>query len=114
MRSTIDDPYRTTCRAVTMQIKAIDPKHQSALEALYQADREHVALVISLALAADQAEPDSREHDRAQQRKWYGSWESYNAKRERFIERPELPKRELDAFARAYAQHHGYTPYLTA
>ena len=97
-----------------MQIQAINPKYQRALEALYKADRAHCALVDALALAVDQAEPDSREHDRAQQREWDKSCASYDAKRERFIERPELPQRELDAFARAYAQHHGYTPYLTA
>lgn len=97
-----------------MKIQAINPKYQRALEALYQAERKHVALVDSLALAVDQAEPDSPQYDRAVQREWDRSCDSLDAKRERFIERPELPQRELDAFARAYAAHHGYTPYLTA
>jgi hypothetical protein len=97
-----------------MQIQAINPKYQRALEALYRADREHVALVDRHAEALSQLDPDSDRYQRMEERQLDKESAAYDARVERFIERPELPKRELDAFARAYAQHHGYTPYLTA
>lgn len=97
-----------------MQILAINPKYQRALEALYRADREHVALVDRHAEALSQLDPDSERYQRMEERQLDKESAAYDARVERFIERPELPKRELDAFARAYAQHHGYTPYLTA
>ena len=97
-----------------MKIQAINPKYQRALEALYRADREHVALVDRHAEALSQLDPDSERYQRMEERQLDKESAAYDARVERFIERPELPKRELDAFARAYAQHHGYTPYLTA
>ena len=97
-----------------MQILVINPKYQRALEALYRADREHVALVDRHAEALSQLDPDSERYQRMEERQLDKESAAYDARVERFIERPELPKRELDAFARAYAQHHGYTPYLTA
>lgn len=97
-----------------MKIQAINPKYQRALEALYQAERKHVALVDRHAEALSQLDPDSERYQRMEERQLDKESAAYDARVERFIERPELPKRELDAFARAYAQHHGYTPYLTA
>ena len=97
-----------------MKIQAINPKYQRALEALYRADREHVALVDRHAEALSQLDPDSDRYQRLEERQLDKESAAYDARIERFIERPELPRRELDAFARAYAQHHGYTPYLTA
>lgn len=97
-----------------MQIQAINPKYQRALEALYQADRAHCALVDKHAEALSQLDPDSDRYQRLEERQLDKESAAYDARVERFIERPELPQRELDAFARAYAAHHGYTPYLTA
>ena len=97
-----------------MQIQAINPKYQRALEALYKADRAHCALVDKHAEALSQLDPDSDRYQRMEERQLDKESAAYDARVERFIERPELPQRELDAFARAYAQHHGYTPYLTA
>ena len=97
-----------------MKIQALNPKYQRALEALYRADREHVALVDRHAEALSQLDPDSDRYQRLEERQLDKESAAYDARVERFIERPELPQRELDAFARAYAAHHGYTPYLTA
>lgn len=97
-----------------MQITAINPKHQRALEALYQADRQHVALVDKHTAALDQLDPDSDRYQRTEERQLDKESAAFDAKRERFIERPELPQRELDAFSKAYAEHHGYTPYLVS
>jgi len=95
-----------------MQHVAINPKHQRALDRLYKADRSYCEMVDRHAAYLDSLDPDSDKHYAAQVRIESKEGETLDNLVERHIEQPELPKRELEAFAKSYVAFHGYTPYL--
>ena len=95
-----------------MDHAAINPAHQRAIERLYKADRKLCAMIDANARKLDTLDPDGDNYynlqDRAEQKE---SELHYNLV-ERYIDEPELPKRELEAFSKSYVAFHGYTPYL--
>lgn len=95
-----------------MQHQAINPKHQRALDRLYKADRRYCALVDAGQEKLDSMDPDSdRWHDVAE-RIEYKQAVTADAYIESYIDEPELPQRELEAFIKSYVAFHGYAPYL--
>ncbi|NDC89282.1 MAG: hypothetical protein EB075_10845 [Bacteroidetes bacterium] len=97
-----------------MKIQAINPKHQRALEALYKADRRYCALVNDNAERLAELDPDSPRYASLAERQERKEADTYDAFFSRAVEQASLPQRELDAFSKAYVEHHGYTPYLIA
>jgi anti-sigma-K factor RskA len=95
-----------------MNHTALNPTHQRAIERLYKADRNYCAMVDRHAAYLDSLDPDSDKHYAAQVRIECKESETLGNLVERHIDEPELPKRELEAFAKSYIAFHGYTPYL--
>lgn len=95
-----------------MQHQAINPTYQRAIERLYKADRKYCEMVDKGQEKLDSMDPDSdRWHDVAERIETKQA-EQFDTYVERFIDEPELPKRELEAFTKSYVAFHGYTPYL--
>lgn len=95
-----------------MQHTAINPTHQRAIERLYKADRGYCEMVDRYQEKLDSLDPDSDRWHNTAERLEQRQAEQYDTYVERFIDEPELPKRELEAFAKSYEAFHGYTPYL--
>ena len=95
-----------------MQHQAINPKYQRAIERLYKADRNYCAQVDRHQEKLDSLDPDSDRWHSTAERIEQRQAEQFDNLVERFIDEPELPKRELEAFAKSYEAFHGYTPYL--
>ena len=95
-----------------MQHQAINPTHQRALDRLYAADRRFCTLVDNHQLKLDAMDPESDRFHSAAERFEQKQAETFDAYVDNYIYEAELPKRELDAFAKSYEAFHGYTPYL--
>jgi len=95
-----------------MQHEAINPTYQRAIERLYKADRTYCAMVDDGQAKLDSMDPDSDRWHSTAERLEQRQAEAFDAYVEHYIEEPELPKRELEAFAKSYEAFHGYTPYL--
>lgn len=95
-----------------MQHVAINPKYQRALDRLYKADRTYCGLVDAAQEKLDALDPDSDRWHSLAERLEQRNADQFDTYVERFIDEPELPKRELEAFAKSYEAFHGYTPYL--
>ena len=91
---------------------AINPSHQRATERLYKADRKMCAMIDANALKLDSLAADSDRYYTLSDRFSYQESDKHYELVERYIEEPELPKRELVAFSKSYFAFHGYTPYL--
>jgi hypothetical protein len=97
-----------------MQITAINPKHQRAIDALYAADRRYCALVNDNAERLNALDPDSDRYAALAERQERKEADAFDAFFDRAVEQASLPKRELQAFVKAYEAHHGYSPYLVS
>ena len=97
-----------------MQITAINPKHQRAIDALYAADRRYCALVNDNAERLNALDPDSDRYAALAERQERKEADAFDAFFDRAVEQASLPKRELQAFVKAYEAYHGYTPYLVS
>lgn len=95
-----------------MQHQAINPTHQRAIERLYKADRTYCAIVDDAQAKLDSMDPDSDRWHNTAERLEQRQAEVFDGYVERYIDEAELPKRELEAFAKSYEAFHGYTPYL--
>jgi len=95
-----------------MEHQAINPTHQRALDRLYKADRKLCSLINANALKLDKLDPDSDRYYDVQDRSEQREAEMHDTFTERYIDEPELPKRELESFTKSYVAFHGYTPYL--
>lgn len=95
-----------------MEHAAINPTHQRAVDRLYKADRKLCDLINSNAVKLDKLDPDSDRFYDMQDRSEQREAETHDRYVEHYIEEAELPKRELEAFAKSYEAFHGYTPYL--
>jgi hypothetical protein len=95
-----------------MEHAAINPTHQRAVDRLYKADRKLCSLINANALKLEKFDVDSDGFYNAQNRFEEKEIERHADYVERYIEEAELPKRELEAFAKSYVAFHGYTPYL--
>ena len=96
----------------TMQITAINPKYQRALEKLYKADRKHCAYVDRNQIIMEELEYGTDRYFRTEERLADKECDQYEDLRDRFVFEPELPKGELELFRRTYKAFHGYEPYL--
>jgi hypothetical protein len=88
-----------------MQITAINPKHQRAIDALYAADRRYCALVNDNAERLNALDPDSDRYAALAERQERKEADAFDAFFDRAVEQASLPKRELQAFVKAYEAH---------
>ena len=95
-----------------MQHQAINPTYQRAIERLYKADRKFCELVDGHQAMLDQLDPHGDRWHEVAERIETKQAERFDTYVERYIDEPELPKRELEAFTKSYVAFHGYTPYL--
>lgn len=95
-----------------MEIKAVNPKHQRALEELYEADVRFAILEGMQNYLVDRMEWGSDRQRQTRERFDQISRERYWELVDRYIKTPKLPKYELRPYCEAYVRRHNHTSKL--